>query len=212
MALIKIGRGEENDPLAPLWNKADQAADNGDMPGVVFVWKALADKGVWQFCVAIAELYETGAEGIAVDLAQSLIWYRKAVFEGDDPAAHAGLGRLYFNGVAIERDFAKSLEHFERALQGGRQEAGINLGTMYFSGVGVTADIGRAKEFLSIAADAGYPYASLVLGRIALNQRRLIRAASLFMKGLWKALEISRKNPADEMLYGFQDRKVPQNF
>jgi TPR repeat protein len=82
---------DADDPLAPLWKKAEEAAARGDMPGVLYTWKALAEQGVWQLLARIGELYERGAEGVEPNIEQALSWYRRAVYEGDDALGHLGL-------------------------------------------------------------------------------------------------------------------------
>jgi TPR repeat protein len=83
----------EDDPLGPLWAKAKTAASSGNYRGLLIVWKELAEKGVWQLTARIGAVYESGASGVERDQTQALYWYRKAVFESDDPIAHVGLGR-----------------------------------------------------------------------------------------------------------------------
>ena len=56
------------DPLYPLWNRAQAAADQGDMAGALFFMKALAQKGVWQAYARIGELYERGTTGVSRDI------------------------------------------------------------------------------------------------------------------------------------------------
>ncbi len=68
--------GKSDDVLERLWDKAQQAAESGDMPGLLFVWQALADKGVWQIYARIGWLYELGANGIQKDVEKALYWYR----------------------------------------------------------------------------------------------------------------------------------------
>jgi len=93
---------DASDPLQALWDKAAEAEARRDMPGTLFLWKALAGRGVWQACSRIGEKYERGAPGVEKDQEQALRWYRRAVFQGDDPIAHLRLGRAYGNGKATE--------------------------------------------------------------------------------------------------------------
>lgn len=194
--------GENQDPLEPLWNKAYEAAKKGDWPGVLYVWKALADKGVWQIYAGIGELYERGTKGVERDVEQALYWYRKAVFDGDDPVAHIGLGRAYYNGIGVERDFASALKHFQAAYAYDRPEAGIYLGLMYYRGDVVQKNVPRAKEYFSVAATAEYPGAYAYLARIALLEGRLLTAARLFLKGTVLGVRIAKEDPHDPRLLG----------
>ena len=169
-----------DDPLNPLWEKATEAAKNNDWPGVLFVWKSLADKGIWQICARIGEIYERGADGVEQNFSEAIRWYNKGVFVGDDPLAHLGIGRAYCNGTGVDRDHAKALSHFKRAAEYGRPEANLYLGNMYFEGVEVKRDRSRAEEYYRVAARAGYPIAYGYLARLALGRGRLFKAIGFF--------------------------------
>ncbi len=193
----------EEDPLSPLWSKAQKAADEGDIPGLLFVWKALAEKGVWQVYARIGEVFERGAPSVPRDIDEALSWYRKAVFEGDDPIGHVGLGRAYYRGIGVPQDVVKAFKHFERAANTyGLPDAKIYLGLMYYRGVAVLKDVRRAERLFSEAAAAHYPVAYAYLARIALCRGRIIRAATLYLKGLRLGTTIAEKDPTDGRLLG----------
>lgn len=196
----------DDDPLKPLWDKARAAAEAGDFPGVLFVWKALADKGISEIYAKIGSLYEGGAEGIKKSQDQALYWYRRAVFETDDPFAHVGLGRAYFNGIGVPQDLERAKGHFETALHKGEVEGALFLGVMYYLGMGVARDLKRARDYLESAAAAGYCYAYVPLGRIWLRQGRLIRALGLWIRGIRLANRIRRKDRWDPRLRGLYAR------
>jgi TPR repeat protein len=194
----------DKDPLEPLWNKAHEAAARADYPGLLYVWKALADKGVWQIYARIGELYERGAEGIERNLEEALHWYRRAVFEADDPVAHVGLGRAYYTGVGAPRDFALAAQHFEKAYAHGLPDAALYLGIMHYGGIGVNRDPSRAQGYFEVAATAEYFYAYFKLARIALDNGRIIRAIRLSLKGWLLGLRISKEDRNDHRLLGVE--------
>lgn len=200
--LAVMASDRSTDPLAPLWERAQQAAEAGDMPGVLFIWKALAEKGAWHICARIGEMYERGADSVRPDIEQALYWYRKAVFEGDDPIAHVGLGRAYYNGSGVQADFEKALEHFQKAGAQGLPQANIYLGLMYYRGVAVTRDSRIAEEYFARAMEADYPVAYAYLARIAFFRGRIGRAISLMLRGIALGSRIARKDPADPRLLG----------
>lgn len=191
-----------SDPLQALWDKADKAAGRGDMPGTLFVWKALVDQGVWQLCARIGELYETGAVGIDKDAEQAVHWYRRAVFEGDDAIAHLGLGRAHYNGRGAEVNRKLALQHYLAAYRYGLPASGIYLGLMHYQGVEVPKDAPKAEHYFQFAADAGYPAAFAALAKIALSQLRIFRAGRLFVRGVLLGVRIARKDPNDPRLIG----------
>ena len=193
---------EEKDPLEPLWNKATQAGNAGDFPGLIFAWRALVEHGVVQVCAHIGQVYETGGEGIEKDINQALFWYRKAIFECDDPLAHLGLGRAYYNGVGEAKNIEQARKHFEAAHSYGLPQARIYLGVMYYFGNGVECDVELAKKYLESAAADGFAYAYLLLARFALHERRLFEAISTAVKGWRLGKKIADKDPTDPRLLG----------
>lgn len=114
--------------IDPLWSKAEEAASREDMAGVIEVWKMLADKGEWTLCARIGFFYETGRIGVLKDSQQTLKWYRKAIFECDDPEAHVGIGRLYYQGNGVEQNIARACEHWEKAYAKNSPNAALYLG------------------------------------------------------------------------------------
>jgi TPR repeat protein len=195
---------EEKDPLAPLWNKSYEAAEKGDMAGVLYVWKSLAEQGVWQLHARIAEVYERGANGVDANIEQALQWYRRAVYEGDDPVAHLGLGRAYYTGIGVDRDFSEALKHFKKASSHGLPDAAVYLGLMYFRGHGVDRDITQAEVYFQLGADASYFIALYMLARIACGKGKFITAARLFLKGWFLARRILDNGPDDPRLLGIK--------
>jgi TPR repeat protein len=200
--------GKSDDALEPLWDKAQHAADTGDMPGLLFVWQALADKGVWQIYARIGWLYELGAKGVQKDVEKALYWYRKAVYEGDDPVGHVGLGRAHYEGVGAKQDFAAALKHFEKAYAHGLPDAAIYLGMMYHSGLGTARNLGKAKACFDLAASQDYFYAYIKLARIAFEENRYIRGLNLWLKGLLLGLRLAKGKAQDPRLLGI---KWPQS-
>jgi len=206
--MLAMTESKGEDPLEPLWKKAHEAADKGDMPGVLFVWKALAEKGVWQIYARIGWLYEDGAEGIEKNAEQAMYWYRKAVFEGDDPLGHVGLGRAHYDGSGVSQDYSLAFHHFQKAYAQGLPEAGIYLGIMYHAGLGTVRDMGRAEACYRLAASADYYYAYIKLARLAFDQKKFIAGFKFWVKGILLGLRLARSNTADPRLLGIAS---PQN-
>jgi len=201
-----IGPSKSEDPLEALWQKADDAAQREDFRGVLFVLRSLADKGIWQANARIGEIYEAGAKGVAKDTREALKWYRKAVFEGDDPIGHLGLGRAYFEGKHTDRDFLKAQMHLQNAYSAKIPQAALYLGIIHYSGAGVVTDVSKAADYFKVAADASYFLAYGYLARIALSEGKILKGLKLFFQG-WRAMiKISKKDPNDPRLLGIEDR------
>lgn len=73
------------------------------------------------------------------------------------------------NGETLPVDFAKALEAFKHAAEGGLTEATFNIGLAYYVGKGVKADPYEARKWLDRAADGGLAKAAVMLGVMALR-------------------------------------------
>ena len=199
----------EPDPLDDLWGKAQEAAEKGDMKRLLSIWTELANRGVWQIYSSIGLLYERGASGVEKQIDKALHWYRKAVSEGDDPIAHVGLGRAYYDGQGVQQDLAVARMHFESAYSAGLPESGIYLGMMYQSGVGVGRDMQKAEECFKFSADAGYFFAYFKLARIAIDQHQYLRAIVLCVRGWAMGFRVAKRDANDPRLLGAGRKRLP---
>ena len=93
----------------------------------------------------------TNGQGVALDFAEAVKWFRKAAEQG-----HAGaqndLGGMYYRGRGLPRDFSEALKWSRRATERGHAGAQVNLGTMYAEGKGVPQDYVQAYIWLNLAA------------------------------------------------------------
>jgi TPR repeat protein len=158
----------------------------------VYVWKALADKGVWQLYARIGEVYERGGAWSCEGYRSGFDVVRKALFEGDDPIAHLGMGRAYFNGIGCARDFNSALQHFTKAHALEMHEATLFLRVMHYRGAAVERNSDIASNYLLAAANAGYPAAYSYLVRLAWDRLRPIRALSCLIKGILLGTRLAR--------------------
>lgn len=70
---------------------------------------------------------------------------------------HNAIGVLYLNGWAVDRDPAKSLEHFRQAEGQGSDKAQYNYGRVHDEGTGVPRDFAEAAKWYREAAEQGHP-------------------------------------------------------
>jgi TPR repeat protein len=188
--------------LDAVWEQADRAADAGDIAGVLFLLRSLADKGVWAACARIGEIYERGGKGVPRDMDQAIRWYHKAVFEADDPVAHLGLGRAYLYGDGVDLDYKKALEHLSKAHLAGLAEAAVYLGIMHIDGCSVPADRDQAERLLKEAAANDFVLAYQLLARIEWSRKRYLRALLWTWRGFLASLRVSKQDPSDRRLLG----------
>jgi len=86
--------------------------------------------------------------------------------QGGDPEGMLGMGRIYRNGLGVERDEAKAIEWFTKAVNTlnasahqGDPRAFAILGVMFNKGVGYNQDKAKAKEYFKYAFDLAQPKA-----------------------------------------------------
>ncbi len=79
------------------------------------------------------------------------------------------LGRKYYNGRGVNKDYKKAFEYFSQAAQKGNLQAQYNLGIIYENGKGVKQDYQEAmKWYLKVAAQ-NYVKAQLNIAMIYKN-------------------------------------------
>jgi TPR repeat protein len=106
--------------------------------------------------------YEIG-QGVAKDLVQAAIWYRKAAEQGH-AISQCNLGHLYCKGEGVKNDYEEALFWYRKAAEQGNAEAQSNLGGLYILGKGVTESGERAIYWWRKAADQGLAVAQYNLG------------------------------------------------
>lgn len=77
----------------------------------------------------LATMYRSGV-GVRRDLAQAVVWYRKAAEQGN-AKAEEGLGAMYQYGAGIERDSAQAIAWYRKAAEQDDADAANDLGALY---------------------------------------------------------------------------------
>ena len=116
--------------------------------------KAIAESGYAPAQAFLAHLYETGHDGVPVNLAEARRWTERAA-EGGDAAAMHNLALFCFRGEGGPADAAAAARWFTKAAQHGVVDSQYNLGLLYQSGSGAPKDLAQAYKWFSIAATAG---------------------------------------------------------
>jgi TPR repeat protein len=175
---------EKSSDLEVTWQQIEIAADDGDHRKVILLLKRLDRLGVWRATSRIGEIYELGANEVEKNLEEAVKWYRKAVFESDDPVAHMGLGRIYYQGCSmVPRDLQKARQHLNKAYENDNPQAGIYLGLMSMFGLGVEKNLTTAEMFFSAAAAAGFPIAYTYLANTSALSGKLFKSIIMLGKG-----------------------------
>jgi hypothetical protein len=116
---------------------------------------------------------ESGEAGVQIKLANLLLHdttgtanydevhrlCEKAAKQNSPPGAYC-MGKLYQQGLGVERDLPKAAAWFSEASKMGLADAALRLGEMYWKGEGLKQDKISAYEFIYLASVAGVPEAT----------------------------------------------------
>lgn len=201
--------GEEVQSIDVLSAQAEKALVAGDIPQLINLYQRMEALGVWQVTARIGELYETGyrhgKHTFEKNLDEAVTWYRKAVFESDDPVAHLGLGRIYYEGsVAVRRDLMKARLHLQKAYACGLPQAGIYLGLMSMSGAGIEKNLSEARTFFSTAATGGFPIAYRYLANIEASLGNVLGAFGAIFKAFILTVSLKLQDRNHPNLWGMR--------
>ena len=89
------------------------------------------------------------------------------------------LGKKYFEGLGVTKDYAKALEWFHKSANQGNVEALARLGGMYYHGFGVAKDYAKAVEWWRKSAKQGNVYAQFELGGMYYEGRGVAKNRSI---------------------------------
>ncbi len=134
----------------------------------------LAQKGDPNAQALLGQCHALG-QGVAVDAAQAVQWYRRAAVQGH-VAAQTNLGLAYDTGQGIEQDQTQAVRWFSLAAAQGDAVAQTNLALMYDTGAGVAQSATQALEFFRMAAAQGNATAQFNLGLIYATGSKAVEA------------------------------------
>ena len=96
------------------------------------------------------------------------------------------LGKAYYNGDGVTKDFNKAAQLYQKACDGGEMDGCNRLSEAYYFGDGVTKDINKAVQLFQKACDGGEMKGCLILGSIYYDgdgvARDIDKAMKLFQK------------------------------
>ena len=93
----------------------------------------------------IGLVYYRGLDGVMVDYKKAFSWFLISDREGMASGSNA-LGKMYANGLYVERDFQESAMYFQRAVDRGRVESYYFLAIAFLN-------LGRHARALDIAKE-----------------------------------------------------------
>jgi TPR repeat protein len=86
--------------------------------------------------------------------------------ESGNASAQYNLGRIYFIGKDVPKDYVQAATWFQKAAEQGDANAQLELGLLLSYGYGVPQDYAQAAIWFQKSADQGNPEAQAVLGRL----------------------------------------------
>lgn len=89
--------------------------------------------------------------------------------EDGEANAQLNLGRCYYFGNGVSKDYEKAFDWTKKAAEQGHYVAQYNLANMYFNGWGTTKSMASANEWMKKASDAGYAPAQYAYGIALIN-------------------------------------------
>jgi TPR repeat protein len=103
------------------------------------------------------------SDGLYVSAAQD---YQRALeLDADNPSVLTELGRLYVDGIGVQKDLGQAFSLLQKGARGGSDSARLYVGYALLTGTGTQADVVKARYWLQEAADAGHVDALVQLAR-----------------------------------------------
>ena len=118
IVLASAASGQTSDENEQRFAEGLAAYDAGDYETTVEAWFPLAEAGVPEAQVALADLYMNGL-GVKADPAAAAAWYRRAA-EAGDAVGQLNLGDLYARGLGVPPDLVEAYAWFSLSAVQGR--------------------------------------------------------------------------------------------
>jgi len=115
--------------------------------------QTLAEKGDRDAQFNLGVIYYSG-QGVAIDYALALQWFKKAAFQGHSLAQY-NVGYMYEKGEGTPQDYEESVKYYRQSAERGNRLAQYVLGSMYEKGQGVPRDEVQALMWYNLAAVQG---------------------------------------------------------
>jgi len=134
---------------------------HGDARAALPWYHRAAEQGHAEAYYRLGGLYETGADGVGADAAQSRHLFRIAASEFDvyaqkgDDHAQFNLATMYKQGKGVKKNMTLAMKWWEKSALQGNAMSQLSLGRVYALGDGVDRDTYQATFWLQMAAAQG---------------------------------------------------------
>ena len=127
--------------------------------------------------------------GVACDKDRAAEMINNLAADGYD-RAQVFLGKIYYLGDFLPKDYHKAFTWFEKAAEQNSGEADCMMGVCYYEGKGVTCDYANAKECFERAAKRGCAQGAACMGDLYRNGNGVKRNKALARKWYEKAIKM----------------------
>lgn len=164
-----------------LYARAQEQMTAGDPSGLATLRRA-AELGKTEAAMDLVDLYQTGGDGVAADMAESRLWARRAA-EGGEPRGMHAYAMYLFDGIGGARNRREALDWLLKAAALGQVDSQYNVARLYERGdEGIAASGTDALKWYLIAARGGDAQARAAAERLTAalptTQRRAAREAA----------------------------------
>ncbi len=137
-----------------------------------------------------------------------------AAAEKGEAEAQFQLGRLYFRGEAVPKDYPKAFALIQKAAAQGHAEAEGTMGLFYSGGLSVPKDEVKAVAWFQKGADKGVAKAQFNLGQMLLTGRGVARDEPAGLVWIQRAADqgLTEAVAAQGEAYFFGKSGQPQDF
>lgn len=184
-----------DEAIKRAWTEADKCIANGDAAGALFLFKRIADLGEGYAYFEIANLLEHGGSNLKKDIVGAIEWYKKAFSAVADEYAAFSLGRLYFAGIGVDKDYAESFNYFYHLRDSKEPGALYAIGMFYEQGWGIDKSSSLSERFYEKAARLGHVLALWRYGLLKLRHGHVWLGLKCLVAAEYRFRRVRKLNP-----------------
>ncbi len=122
------------------------------------------------------------------------------------------LGKAFLNGINVDKDINKAIEHFEKAAELENEYAQYRLGKLYLEGKEVDQDLDKAIEYLEKAAAQNNQFAQYALGALYCNGELVPKDTAKGLKYLKQSAEQGNEYAKRKIYYVTNEDKIKTRY
>lgn len=101
---------------------------------------------------------------------KKLIEYFKKSASFSNPYAYDNLGKMYYNGLGVSKDYARAKYYFEIAIKQNNSDALFNLAILHYKPSEYYHNYKEAKKYFELAAEKNRSIAQRYFGKLNFNR------------------------------------------